>query len=377
MKKVPNKKILMIWTANNHEEMGGVGYYRIHNPGVHLKELGYDIDIVAGYEIVDKFHKNKDVEEAVDVWSNILSTYDLVWMKHTDNEVALAGMFGLRDKFKCKIVWDFDDDLFNVRPTQPAYKEYHPQSKNRALVSAAIAHCDAITVSTVPLKKSLSKLLKDVYGMEKDIYICPNFVNTKEWNKVKYHPNKQAVIGYYGSTTHNDDLDIVMPAIFKILQKHPLVKFQIMGAMGAKDSVKMFAKTPDIELLRRCELIAGTSGWAGFPNTLLNKNWDIAIAPLVDDIFNQCKSNIKWMETAMKGIPCVCSDVSPYSDSVKKNTGILCSDSDWFNKLDKLVSDAEYRTFIGKNARKHVIDNWSAEVIVPKWKDTLDKLLKS
>lgn len=371
-----NKKVLMIWTANNKSELGGVGYYRITSPANKLKQLGYDIDIVAGFELSERFRKNLDLTELEDVYSNILQTYDLVWMKHTTNKDAIAAIFSMKDKFKCKVVWDFDDDLFNLRENHPGYKDLGAGTDERAFVGAAISFCDALTVSTEYLKKSLTKFLKDVYKIKIPIYVCPNFVNIEEWNNIKYRPSNSPVIGYYGSTTHNDDFELVKPVIYKLLAKYPTLRFETVGMFTEDGVVEMLRDCPDVELLKRICLKAGTNGWNGFPDMLLRQNWDISIAPLIDDEFNRSKSNIKWMESSMKSIPTVCSDVQPYSESVTKQTGFLCKEKDWFKTLSKLIESPELRVKIGKQAREHIVKNWNADVKIKDWKTTIDKLLK-
>jgi glycosyltransferase involved in cell wall biosynthesis len=371
-----NKKVLMIWTANNKSELGGVGYYRITSPAKKLKELGYDIDVVAGFDLTERFRRDEKVPEIIDVYSNVLEQYDLIWMKHTDNKDAIAAIFSMKDKFNCKVVWDFDDDLFNLRENHPGYKEMGNGTDCRAYIGSAITFCDALTVSTEYLKKSLTKFLKDVYGIKKDIYVCPNFVNIEEWSAIKYRPSNSPVIGYYGSTTHNDDFDLIKPVLYDILAKYPNVRFETIGMFTENGVIEMFRDCPDVELLKRVCLKGGTNGWAGFPDMLLRQNWDISIAPLIDDEFNRAKSNIKWMESSMKSIPTVCSDVQPYTESVTKETGFLCKEKDWFKTLCKLIEKPDLRVKIGKQARQHIIDNWNADVKIKDWKKALDKLLQ-
>ncbi len=371
-----NKKALMLWTGNDNSEMGGVGYYRIVSPAQKLQKLGYNIDIVSGWDVVNKFNIKKHDNELIDVYSNILETYDLLWMKHTDNKDAIAAIFSLKDQFKCKVVWDFDDDLFNVRESQPAYKEYHPGSDRRAIVASAMSYCDAITVSTEYLKKSLSNLLKKVYNVDKDIYVCPNFVNPEEWNKIKYYPSNSPVIGYYGSTTHNDDFEMIKPIIYRILEKYPRVKFEIMGAFSSTQTIELFRDCPNVDLLKRVKLNGGTKGWKGFPELLLRQKWDIALAPLVDDEFNRSKSNIKWMETAMKSIPCVCSEVEPYKTTIIPGTGFMCNEEeDWFATLSTLIENPDVRVAIGKRAKEYVLSEFTDKK-VKIWEGTLCELLK-
>jgi glycosyltransferase involved in cell wall biosynthesis len=380
-KKQP--KVLMIWTGNNNSELGGVGQYRIVSPGKKLKDLGYDITIQNGQTMDKDFRTDLKEDECVDVYRNMHLQYDIIWMKHSDNTAALSAIFGFKERYNTKVVWDFDDDLFAVKPGQPAYDNYHPGNKNRAVVAAAISMCDALTVSTEPLKKSLQKLLKEVYNItDKPIFICPNFINPEEWNNVKYYPSNQPIIGYYGSTTHNEDLEMVMPSLIKVLQKYPLVSLEIMGACNQKDIIQLLSPWAGLEVLDRIRTAGGSKGWTGFPELLLRQNWDISIAPLTDDPFNRAKSHIKWMESSMKGIPVVASNVHPYVEPllgtpVIKNgvTGLISKPNEWVKKLSELIESPATRVAMGKFAKKAVLKDWSADAQIKNWTKALDSII--
>jgi len=373
----------MIWTGNNNQILGGVGQYRIVSPGNKLKELGYDITIQNGQTMDKDFRQDLEVEECVDVYRNMHLQYDIVWMKHSDNTAALSAIFGFKERYNTKIVWDFDDDLFAVKPGQPAYENYHPGNKNRAVVAAAISMCDALTVSTEPLKKSLEKLLKDVYNIvDKPIFVCPNFINPEEWNHVKYYPSNQPVIGYYGSTTHNEDLAMVMPSIIKVLEKCPLASFELIGACHQKDVLELMRPWAGKEVLDRIRTAGGLKGWEGFPELLLRQNWDISIAPLTDDPFNRAKSHIKFLESSMKSIPVVASKVYPYVEPIHGTpviqhgkTGLLSTNDKWYANLVKLIDNPALRLEMGKKARESVLKNWSADKQIKHWKKALDSII--
>ena len=50
---------------------------------------------------------------------------------------------------------------------------------------------------------------------------------------------------------------------------------------------------------------------------LLYDQFDIAIAPLEDNAFNHCKSNLKILEAGMKGLPIFVQNIHPYTDDAK------------------------------------------------------------
>jgi len=75
-------------------------------------------------------------------------------------------------------------------------------------------------------------------------------------------------------------------------------------------------------------------------------NWQshIAIAPLERNQFNDCKSELKWLEYTAMGIPVVASDFGPYQRVVSSAMeGFLAEDAnDWERFLEVLIQDRDH-----------------------------------
>jgi glycosyltransferase involved in cell wall biosynthesis len=68
---------------------------------------------------------------------------------------------------------------------------------------------------------------------------------------------------------------------------------------------------------------------------------DIAVAPLEDNLFNRCKSNLRLLEYGAMSWPVVCSDVYVYKTN---NPPVLrCGNdtSNWIDALNNLIADDE------------------------------------
>lgn len=100
-----------------------------------------------------------------------------------------------------------------------------------------------------------------------------------------------------------------------------------------------------------------------YPKKLTELSLDISICPLEDNPFNQCKSNIKWMESAMAGVPVVASNVYPYETSIEHGiTGFLVKDNnDWTKYLSKLIDNPELREKMAKAAKEEVLEKYNIE----------------
>lgn len=80
-----------------------------------------------------------------------------------------------------------------------------------------------------------------------------------------------------------------------------------------------------------------------YPAKLANLDLDIAIAPLEDNPFNACKSNLRLLEYGAMGWPVVCSDVYPFRTDDPPVLRVLNQHQAWMEALRPLLQDAALR----------------------------------
>ncbi len=358
------------WAHRKDKRYGGVGYYRVIKPAEHL---GCD---VYG-ENLKQF--GKDPKE---MWGKIFEKYDVVVVKQSDAEVPTGLLLFFALYYGKKVVFDFDDNVFEVRPDQAAYQFYAPAKQKRAIVSSALSLCHAIFVSTEPLKAYFQDRLKKVYNAEPKIYVLPNCTDIKEWpaNPAK---TRRKVIGYAGSITHNSDLKMILPSLGKLLASHDW-EFEILGGVKTEDIKTLFAGLPPAAL-DRISVKGGTISWEGYPELLASQGWNVGLAPLIDDEFNRGKSHIKWMEYAMCGIPTLASKVYPYFEPIDGmpviedgETGMLFASPEEFeHKLCALMENDILRDEIARKAKSAVIENWDYSKHINKWRRSIEDVCNS
>ena len=105
-------------------------------------------------------------------------------------------------------------------------------------------------------------------------------------------------------------------------------------------------------------------------------NWDIAVVPLEDSPFNQCKSELKFIELAVLGLPGVYSNMCVYNGVVKDGfNGFLASNEDeWIEKIEKLILDESLRRYIRQNALNKVLSDYRIEDRIEIWDKILQEL---
>ena len=263
---------------------------------------------------------------------------------------------------------DCDDLFLEPDAGNPATKkmgrEKLDRDNKRAMLATNMSFCDALTVSTVPLKQKLRQHILDVHGVDKPIFVIPNCNDINDWKYEKVNGDG-VVIGYAGGLSHNDDLDMVLPALKTIMEKYPHVRFQMMGQMDLTKAKKIFGKWKK-SIRERILLMNATKTQPEYPAYLAEQPWNIGIAPLINSPFNECKSSIKFFEYSMYKIPVVASRMYPYSKDIfgtpvieDGETGLLCDNvDDWVKNLSLLIESEDLRRKLGENAYNHVVKNW-------------------
>jgi len=350
---------------------GGVAYYRLLKPMENLEGIDFTFKSA---EMLDESVGKTTAE----FYSELVKGQDIIVTKCIDNPEAASALLFFANRYGVKLVLDLDDNLFEVKSDQPAYELYKRGGEKRPIVSALVSMADALFVSTQPLKDYYEKYLLDAFKKKTPIFVLPNYNDVKDFNFPLPEKNKdKIVLGWIGSTTHMDDLRIVLPAIERLLREYPNLEFNIVGGLNNEMALELF-KDSDETITNRIFFSGGTLGWVGFPKMLMELNWDIGLAPLTDHEFNRCKSHIKWMEMAMKHIPTVASKCYPYwmpilgqDTIIDWKTGVLCDDKEWYYKLRKLIENKELREKIGENAYKYVSENLQYDKHRFLWKNAL------
>ncbi len=87
-------------------------------------------------------------------------------------------------------------------------------------------------------------------------------------------------------------------------------------------------------------------------------SFDINIAPLeVGNRYCEAKSELKYFEAALAGVPTVASPTQPFVDAIRAGqTGFLASShEEWYARLKDLIQDPALRTSIANNAYREVL----------------------
>jgi len=329
----------------------GCSGYRVKN---HLTEIA-------------KSHKEHDVKfiEGGDSGENILKLItgaNVVLMREQhDSFLSFLKSQNEIDISKKLFVVDMDDDVFDISPFNEAYRtagvsEVKYQDKwlwrngengfdaerNKKAADIRVdflKNADLITVTTPTLQKRIQSI-----SQNPNVEVCPNAINFNHWNKWPLSKGKEIRIGWTGGSSHYEDWFSIKDGLLEVFKKHPECKLVIQGS-----NFPGLIKDIPHELHDWID-------WEGHPYKAASLNLDIAIIPLTNSSFNSHKSCIKWYEFSSLGVPCLVSNVAPYSLEIENGKTAVCynNSKEFVAGLEKLITDKKLRTTIGNNAYKWV-----------------------
>ena len=207
--------------------------------------------------------------------------------------------------------------------------------------------CDGAITTTQTLKLELqnyqSKVLLNRNLASQELVSISSEV-AKDYSVVS---NKLKIAYFSGSITHNENFELIKPAVIQILQKYPNVELHLVGHLDIPKELRDFENQL---------VFHDYVDWQVLPQLIADI--DINLAPLVDTVFNRAKSEIKWIEAALVKVPTLASQIGAFSEMIRDGeTGVLVPDSAWFEKLEKVILSQAYRKEIGEKAYDFVIKN--------------------
>ncbi|QCR43895.1 hypothetical protein C1N91_10490 [Curtobacterium sp. SGAir0471] len=224
---------------------------------------------------------------------------------------ALDAAFARAAAEGTRIVAEVDDDFFSQEArARLAQAEYDPD--RLAAVDRLVRAADAVVVSTERLRSVLRS-----EGIES--VVVRNAVQPGLWSTQPTEPDAAGPrrVLYMGTATHGGDLELLRPVFdgFTDDEGRP-VRLEVVGVTAGDD-----------DWYDRLALPEGATHYPDFV-AFLRQNahrWSAGVAPLTDDRFNDAKSDLKFLEYTMLGLPFVGSDRPSYA-GVDAHGGLLAAD---------------------------------------------------
>lgn len=257
-----------------------------------------------------------------------------------------------------RLFYDIDDLIFDDRHFPGPFESYsglitrdtHTHlAMDNPFFRVAMAAAGDVIVSTEPL----AEIARELLGPSARVQVHRNMV-ALELEAVAAQPrlrrDDDKIRIFFGSGTlaHKGEFyDVVVPAITRIMAKRPKVELHLVGAFDVPTPLTDFASRIKVE----------PAGMAYGAYVDLVREADINIAVMEDGVAVDCKSELKWFEAGIFGIPSVVSPARNYVDVLADGKDVLFARTtkEWHDKLLRLVDRPALRQQIGAEA-KHKIE---------------------
>ena len=316
--------------------------YRVLNKAEQLRKNGFAVKVVNASEF--------QVSQAQ--YASHIIIYRASW------SIQLQLLCDLAKSENKPVYFDIDDLVFDTVYTDQLSYTQGLSEKEKGNYDAGVrnygkmlAACDGAITSTNQLKEELLKyqdtvLLNRNLASSELMEVSSCFI--KDYNQ----QSQQVKMGYFsGSISHNENFELIKPALKKLLKAYPFIELHIVGHLDIPTDMKVYEQQI---------IVHDYVDWKILPQLI--SQVDINLAPLVDSIFNRAKSEIKWLEAAMVKVPTIASDIGAFADMViDGQTGLLAKEDEWKEKLDSLIFSAELRQKLAENAYHFVLENCSLD----------------
>jgi glycosyltransferase involved in cell wall biosynthesis len=267
--------------------------------------------------------------------------------------VCLPGPTGVWQKLcaqgRSLMVYEIDDDLFSVDPSNHVAYPFFTKPEILANVVSNVTASDVVTVTTEPLAEVMRQY-------NPNVVVVPNRIPA--W-LLSHNLHREAgrTIGWAGSATHAMDWEDAAPQVGRYLWRDSTARMHIIGG-GLFQSMRNWP-------LDQVTITKWVDSLDDYYRAL---DFDVALAPLRPHLFNRSKSALRPLEMAALGIPVIASSVGPYEQFVQHGrTGYLVSQShEWMKYLRALDQDAGLRNEMATSARE-LASKHTVESNLPSW----------
>lgn len=267
----------------------------------------------------------------------------------------------LAKKHHKQVIYDIDDNFFELSISSPLGR-YHRHPIYLYVVTQMIKYADAVRVYSKPMEEIAGALNERTYRIKSYFdFSCIEGVIPRQHAKIR--------IVYATSRGQADTLaQICIPAVARVLARYPQqVEFYTFGQIPVQ--LKGFQNAYKLNYIK---------GYDKYLKSFYGMNFDIGLAPLLDDRFHNSKTNNKFREYGAMEVCGVYSDAQIYRDCViDRENGMLVQNTTeaWYTAICQLVEESNLRERIKQNAKECVLSEYSIENTLADWRKILNKNL--
>lgn len=278
----------------------------------------------------------------------IVNAADVIVLARCKYSVRFARLVALARAKGKRVLFDIDDLVFDTQYVLAVLNHLGHSSDEADLdywfadygrYGALLRLCDGVIVTN----EFLATRVRDFAPLP--AAVVPNFMNGAQLAysaPIRVHKfsaeckrDGRIHLGYFsGSPTHNRDFELLQTAVLRLMAQDSRVILRVVGQLDLndrfaryKDRVEVF---PMQDVLNLQRLIAEV---------------EINLVPLRNNVFTNCKSELKFFEAAAIGTVTVASPTFAFAAAIEDGvTGFLTAAHNWYETLERAVQslDGDY-----------------------------------
>lgn len=336
-------------------------YVRGYLPGIYSKQMVVS-DFITHIDRSDQQRIKQQLEKA-----------DIVVFQRPKTKETLNLIKLLKSKGK-KVIYENDDTYLYGKGINPELLENDAQrakaKEMSELTNEILSICDGAIAST--------DVLRDEYALTNpNVVTLKNCIDPLDKFPCKKNETGKFRVGFIGSVTTNDDYKHIKDQI-KQLDERGDITIVVMGVKYRDGTFIPFMKD-DFDFWSTIKNIE----WHPYVKiteymlSIANLALDVAIIPRKASYFNSCKSNLKFLEMSLLGIPVIAQgfDGSPYEQD-KDYLTLVSDNSKWYDEIVKAKENySEYKAKAMK-AQEYVLKEYNIKHYAPTWVEAIKQLCK-
>lgn len=257
------------------------------------------------------------------------------------------------------VVAFYDDDLLNVPDGRPVI------SWRKNNVKLVLKESNVVLSCSGRICGKYKQYTKEKRGITVD-----TAVRESEYRSSKKTESQHVRIVYAANADHVSLFDkYIKPTLAAIGKVEGKVEFTFVGVHPAI-SVEELPSNIKVRYVNVMPFLR-------YRKYMDTHDFDLGLAPLENDEFSKCKYINKFIEYAIFQIPCIFSNVEPYTSIVKHGeNGYLVDNTtkDWERTLCDVLKNQDKRERCGVNAISLVRNNFNEHYIVEKLFDDMPEI---
>jgi glycosyltransferase involved in cell wall biosynthesis len=295
-----------------------------------------------------------------DLWCSdeIIARADVIVLCHCRYTPEIADLVVRARAAGRRVLFDIDDLVFDVRFV-PMVLNYLDHATNEAALDHWFADfsrygellrlCDGVIVTNA----FLAERVRDFVGLP--TAVVPNFMNRAQLRiserilaakrQSGYRRDGAIHLGYFsGSRTHSRDFELVEDALVQLLDTDSRVVLRLVGEIDLTAHLRQYEQRIQVFPLEDPVNLQRLIGEV-----------EINLAPLQDNPFTNCKSELKFFEAAAVGTLTLASPVFAFREAINHGrTGYLAPAHRWPSVLTEALQNLDCYADIAEAAAAEV-----------------------